>query len=74
MTSLDANPPPDQAPSGPEPAPAPLPGLQAPELLAALRTLHDGGCTCVRVAGSFPDQFVCVGTADQIRRMFDPNF
>ena len=41
-----------------------------PEVLRALRTLREGGQACVPVRGTFPEQFVCVGTADQIRRMF----
>ncbi|HEX7689389.1 MAG TPA: hypothetical protein VF453_16880 [Burkholderiaceae bacterium] len=50
--------------------PLPQGGALVPEVLQALRTLREGGHACVPVRGTFPEQFVCVGTADQIRRMF----
>jgi hypothetical protein len=42
-----------------------------PEIVHALRTLREGGCACLPVRGSFPEQFICVGTADQIRRLVE---
>jgi hypothetical protein len=38
---------------------------------AAVDVLHRGGSKCIRVPGTFPQQFICAGTADQIERLLD---
>ena len=36
---------------------------------AAIEALHRGGARCIPVPGTFPPQFLCAGTADQIDRL-----